>query len=203
MNPIPKKTMTAEEYLAWEEQQPTKHEFYQGIVYEVYAMTGARDAHVAVSLNLASLLKAHLRGTPCRTYIADMKLKPAEGEDYFYPDVFVTCDERDRASEYHKSYPKLIVEVLSPSTADFDRGGKFAAYRKIASLQEYVIVDAGRWSVDVFRKNEGGRWVLWPSEGLEQIEFASIGLTASLADIFEDVEPDPPQNRYQLSQEAN
>jgi len=189
MNAFPQQTMTAEEYLAWEEQQPTKHEFYQGIVYEVYAMTGARDAHVTAAGNIFMLLKSHLRGTPCRTYIADMKLKPAEEETYFYPDVFVTCDERDRASAYHKSFPKLIVEVLSPSTADFDRGGKFAAYRKIPSLQEYVVVDANRLAVDLFRKDDSGHWVLWPSDGLEAIEFSSIGLTASLADIFEDVEP--------------
>lgn len=191
MSALPLKTMTAEEYLAWEEQQETKHEFYQGIVYEVYAMTGARDAHVTVSLNVASLFKAHLRGTPCRTYIADMKLQADEAGAYFYPDVFVTCDERDRAKEYHKSHPKLIVEVLSPSTADFDRGGKFAAYRKIPELQEYAVVDAGRRTVDLFRKDGSGHWVLWPSEGLEAVEFASIGLTASLADIFEDVAPGP------------
>ncbi len=191
MSALPLKTMTAEEYLAWEEQQETKHEFYQGIVYEVYAMAGARDAHVTVSLNVASLFKSHLRGTPCRTYIAAMKLKAAEADEYFYPDVFVTCDERDRASEYHKSHPKLIVEVLSPPTAGFDRGGKFAAYRKIPELQEYAVVDASRRAVDLFRKDGSGHWVLWPSEGLEAVEFASIGLSASLADIFEDVEPGP------------
>jgi Uma2 family endonuclease len=196
MNAIPKQTMTAEEYLAWEEKQETKHEFYQGIVYEVYAVTGARDAHVAVSLNIASLLKTHLRGKPCRVYIADMRLKLAEADDYFYPDVFVTCDERDGASEYHKSHPKLIVEVLSPSTADYDRGEKFAAYRRIAELQEYAVVDATRFAVDLFRKDETGHWVLWPSDGLESVEFASIGLTAAMAELFEDVRPPTPPLPY-------
>lgn len=192
MNAATPLKMTAEEYLAWEEQQPTKHEFYQGIVYEVYAMTGARDAHVTVSLNIATLFKSHLRGTPCRTYIADMKLQAEELDAYFYPDVFVTCDPRDKANEYHKAYPTLIVEVLSPSTADYDRGDKFAAYRKIDSLKEYALIDPATGSVDLFRKNEAGQWVLHPSEGKTAIEFASIGLTAAVADIFEDIEPTRP-----------
>jgi Uma2 family endonuclease len=186
--------MTAEEYLAWEEKQPTKHEFYQGLVYEVYAMTGARDAHVTVTLNVAALFKSHLRGTPCRTYIADMKLQAEELDAYFYPDVFVTCDPRDKSSEYHKAYPTLIVEVLSPSTADYDRGDKFAAYRKIASLKEYVVINPSNGSVDLFRKSDTGCWTLHPTEGQTAVEFASIGLSAALADIFEDVEfSNPPR----------
>jgi len=180
--------MTAEEYLAWEEQQETKHEFYQGMAYDVYPMTGARDAHVSVTLNVAALFKSHLRGSPCRTYIADMKLQAEELDAYFYPDVFVTCDPRDKASEYHKAFPSLIVEVLSPSTAGFDRGDKFAAYRKIASLREYVVIDPSSGAVDLFRKDESGCWVLHPGEDSETVEFASIGLSAAKADIFEDVE---------------
>ncbi|MFM8331566.1 MAG: Uma2 family endonuclease [Candidatus Methylumidiphilus sp.] len=188
MNAVVMKKMTVEEYLAWEELQDTKHEFLNGMAYDVYAMAGARDAHVTVSLNIASLVKSHLRGTPCRTYISDMKLQVDAVGSYFYPDVFVTCDERDRANEKQKSHPKLIVEVLSPPTTGFERGEKFAIYRKIASLQEYAVVDASRRTVDLFRKDEGGHWVLWPSDGLDAMEFASIGLIASLADIFEDVE---------------
>ena len=196
MNAVTPLKMTAEEYLAWEEQQPTKHEFYQGLVYEVYAMTGARDAHVTAAGNIFALFKSHLRGTPCRTYIADMKLQADELDSYFYPDVFVTCDPRDKASEYHKAYPLLIVEVLSPSTAGFDRGDKFAAYRKIASLKEYALVDTSNGAVDLFRKDDSGRWVLHPGEERETVEFASIGLTAALATLFEDVEfTSPPRRR--------
>ena len=123
-----------------------------------------------------------------RDYIADMKLQAHQDSAYFYPDVFVTSDQRDRASEYHKSYPKLIVEVLSPSTAGFDRGDKFAAYRQIASLEEYAVIDPANLTVDVFRKREDGLWVLYPSEGQNAVEFASIGLTASFANLFEDVQ---------------
>jgi Uma2 family endonuclease len=188
MNAVPKTTMTAAEYLAWEELQDTKHEYLNGMVYEVYAMAGAKDAHVTIAGNVFALAKAHLRGTPCRTYIADMKLQAHEDSAYFYPDVFVTCDLRDRASEYHKSYPKLIVEVLSPSTAGYDRGDKFAAYRQMQSLQEYAVIDPSKLTVDLFRKREDGLWVLYPSEGQNAVEFASIGLTASFAELFEDVQ---------------
>ncbi|MGC8808599.1 MAG: Uma2 family endonuclease, partial [Thiomonas sp.] len=84
--------VTAEQYLAWEAEQAQKHEYLAG---EVYAMAGASDAHVTISLNLASALRAHLRGGPCRTYIADMKLEVDAASAYFYPDVFVTCDAAD------------------------------------------------------------------------------------------------------------
>jgi Uma2 family endonuclease len=182
-------TMSAEEYLAWEAQQETKHEFLAGLVYEVYAKVGARDAHVTVAGNAFALLKNHLRGTPCRTYISDMKLQVQGADAWFYSDVFVTCDERDRASEYSKSFPVLVIEVLSPSTADYDRGGKFAIYRKIETLQEYALIDPGRRSVDLFRRDGSGHWVLYPSDGESEIDFASIDLRAALADLFEDVEP--------------
>lgn len=198
MNAVPKTYMTAEEYLAWEELQETKHEYLNGMVYEVYAMTGAKDAHVTIAGNVFALIKAHLRGTPCRTYIADMKLQADKGSAYFYPDVFVTCDSRDRASEFHKSYPKLIVEVLLPSTAGYDRGDKFAAYRQMPSLEEFVVIDPAKLTVDLFRKREDGLWVFYPSEGQNAVEFASIGLTASLADLFEDVQAEDAAALNQL-----
>lgn len=192
MNAVTPSKMTAEEYLAWEEQQPTKHEYYQEKVYAVYPMGGAEDSHNTVAGNICILFKSHLRGTPCRAYIADMKVKAEESDAYFYPDVFVTCEPRENTNEYHKSQPILIVEVLSPSTADYDRGDKFAAYRKISSLQEYVLLDPATGSVDLYRKNVEGLWVLHPSEGKTTIEFASIGLNANIADVFEDVEPTRP-----------
>jgi hypothetical protein len=109
--------MTCDEFLEWEKTQTEKHEYLDGLVYPVYAMVGARDAHVTVSLNVASLLKAHLRGGPCRVYISDMKLQVDAANAHFYPDIFVTCDSRDRAEETYKRHPSLIIEVLSNSTA--------------------------------------------------------------------------------------
>ena len=189
MNTAALKIMTLEEYLAWEEQQPTKHEFLNGLVYDVYAMTGAKDSHVTISGNVFALCKSHLRGSLCRTFISDMKLQVEAANASFYPDVFITCDERDRSSEYYKAYPVLIVEVLSPSTAGFDRGSKFAAYRQIDSLKEYALIDPANFSVDLFRKDDSGHWVLYPYQKGSIVEFASIDLKAPFEAIFEDVEP--------------
>lgn len=175
---------TAEDYLAWEATQKEKHEYIHG---EIHAMAGARDAHVTVSLNVATLLKAHTRGTPCRTYIADMKLRVETADAYFYPDVFVTCDAKDRESDLFKSHPLLVVEVLSESTASFDRGRKFGHYRLLDSLREYVLIDPDLFTVDVFRRDGSGHWVLYPFEGNDEVEFASLDVRAPLAAIFEDV----------------
>lgn len=186
MNAVLQPGFSAADYLDWEARQPVKHEYLMG---EVFAMAGAGDAHVTVALNVASLLKSHLRGTPCRVYIADMKLRVAEADAFFYPDVFVTCDTRDHGSELFKTHARLVVEVLSESTAGFDRGKKFACYRRLESLQEYVIIDADARAVDVFRRDASGHWVLHPYEGEAIAEFASLDFQAPLSALFEDVPP--------------
>ena len=109
--------MSGDAFLAWEALQAERHDFVAG---EVFAMAGAEDRHVTVSLNVAIALRQHLAGTPCRTFIADMKVQAQDA--FFYPDVLVSCSEADRASALVKREPKLIVEVLSPSTAACDRG---------------------------------------------------------------------------------
>lgn len=185
-------SMTAEAFLEWEQFQTEKHEYLDGLVYPVYAMVGARDAHVTVALNLASLFKAHLRGGPCRVYISDMKLRVEAANAYFYPDVFVTCNARDHADALCKRYPSLIVEVLSDSTAAYDRGEKFAIYRQLNSLQEYVLIDPVRFTVDCFRRDASDHWVLYPFAAGATVELSSVGFTAPLAALFEDVEPDAP-----------
>ncbi len=179
--------MTPEAFLEWEKTQTEKHEYLNGLVYEVYAMVGARDAHVTVSLNVASLLKEHLRGGPCRVYISDVKLQIDAVNAYFYPDVFVTCDPRDRAENTCKRFASLIVEVLSDSTAGYDRGDKFATYRKIECLREYVIIDPVSLTVDCFRRDASNHWVLYAFEGDATVEFESVNFHAPLAALFENV----------------
>lgn len=176
----------AEDYLAWEANQPVKHEYLAG---EVFAMAGGSDAHVTASGNLYVALRAHLRGTPCRTYIADMKLRVAAADAYFYPDVFVTCSAADAQQPLAKAEPVLVAEVLSPSTEAFDRGGKFAAYRSLPSLQEYLLIDPDRRSVEVYRRDTSGHWVLYPYSGDEVLELGSVHLSLPLAQVFEDVAP--------------
>ena len=176
----------AEDYLAWEANQPVKHEYLAG---EVFAMAGGSYAHVTASGNLYVALRAHLRGTPCRTYIADMKLRVAAADAYFYPDVFVTCSAADAQQPLAKAEPVLVAEVLSPSTEAFDRGGKFAAYRSLPSLQEYLLIDPDRRSVEVYRRDASGHWVLYPYSGDEVLELGSVHLSLPLAQVFEDVAP--------------
>ncbi len=177
--------MTAAEYLDWEETQEQRHEFVAG---EVFAMAGAEDWHVTVSLNIAMALRQHLRGGPCQTYISDMRLRVEAANAYFYPDVMVTCDAADHDSRRSKSHPVLLVEVLSDSTGNYDRGDKFAQYRRIDSLREYVLVDIARRATDVYRKGTDGLWVLHPFAGEESVVFASVDLQLPAHELFADVE---------------
>lgn len=175
--PQPEARFSRAEYFEWEALQPEKHEFLAGEVFPVEAMGGARQAHVLVSLALASRFREHLRGTRCRTYIADMKLEVEAADGVFYPDVMVSCDEADRQRELALRAPVLIAEVLSTSTAAFDRGDKFAAYRKLPSLQE------------LFRREPVG-WVLHEADGegdAAVLRLASIGLDLTGLDAFGDL----------------
>lgn len=149
--------MSPQEYLEWEEQQPIKYEYING---EVFAMTGATLPHNSVALNLASALKNHLRGQGCKVFMADAKLGISDKGPYHYPDVMVTCDERDLTSRKIVQFPCLIVEVLSPGTEAFDRGDKFKHYRRIKTLKEYVLIDADKICVECYRINERGKWEL-------------------------------------------
>ncbi len=175
-----------DDYMGWEAEQAERHEYLNG---EVFAMTGARDTHNTIALNIASGLRATLRGTPCRAFIADMKLRVDAADAVFYPDVLVTCDPRDKTPEADsaKRHPSLIVEVLSESTAAYDRGLKFEHYRKIDTLREYLLVEQDRRHIDLFRRGEDGRWVLESVGDKDKIELLDPGVTLTLDEIYEDV----------------
>ena len=178
---------SAASYLAWEAAQPERHEYIDG---EVTAMAGAEDRHVTVAMNLAFALRQHLSGSACRTYMSDMRLYVAAANSYFYPDVLVTCSALDRASAMVKTEPKLIAEVLSPTTAAYDRGLKFSHYRTLPSLEEYLMVDLDSRATDCYRKGADGLWVLHPFSRGEAIEFASVALTLTAAQLFAEVAED-------------
>jgi Uma2 family endonuclease len=180
------------EFLQWEPRQIDRHELCAG---QIRPKLGETDIHVTVCLNLAMALRQHLAGSPCRTYMSDMKLQAQEGESYFYPDVLVTCSSADRSSPRIKREPLLLAEVLSPSTAAYDRGEKFARYRQIASLQEVALIDLDHRRVDVFRKNEGdGLWVLHPFAPGEAVTLGSVHLTLSAATLFAEIDDDTPDS---------
>ena len=184
----PKVPMTAEEFLAWDEHETIKREFVRG---EVFAMAGAEEPHVTATGNLYILLRAHLRGSPCRVFMLDMKLRVAEADAYFYPDVLVTCSAADAGNPKIKSEPLLVIEVQSPSTAAYDRDAKFAAYRTLPSLQEYLLVDPERRRCDLFRKGTDGLWVLHPFERGDMVRLESVQLAVPDERLWEDLDPPP------------
>jgi len=177
--------ISPEDYLEGERQSPIKHEYRQG---HVYAMTGAKNPHVLISLSLASLLRIHLLDTNCQVFMVDTKVRIEEAKFYYYPDVAVTCDERDiNSTEDFILYPSLIIEVLSPSTASFDRGEKFADYQSLSSLQEYVLVNQTQVSVECFRLNAEGIWVSETYGQRDELYLASVDFSCAISEIYRKV----------------
>lgn len=177
------------DFLAWEPDQPCKHEYVAG---EVFAQAGARQAHVIASLNIAAVLRQRLRGSPCRAYIADMQLEVERADAVYYPDVMVSCHPADLAAERVLHHPRVIIEVLSDSTAAYDRGQKFAAYRLLDSLQEYVLVDPECRSLEIFRRLPSGDWLLATHDSKRGLVLASLELEIGLDEVFEDVDGSTP-----------
>ena len=175
--------ITVDDYLAGEALSPLKHEYVAG---EVFAMAGASEEHVTIALNVAALLRAHVRGGPCRVYIADMKLRVERARAFFYPDVFVTCEAADAAEPTVKARARVVVEVLSESTEAYDRGAKFASYRQLPSLEEYVLIDSRSRCVEVFRRHPDG-WMLHPVPDDGRLDLATLGFDCTLDAIYEDV----------------
>lgn len=174
-----------EVYLKMEEASEIKHEYIDGYTY---AMAGASDAHVTIALNMAMLLRNHLRGSQCRVYIADMKVRLESLNRFYYPDVMVTCDERDRETPTYKQFPTFIVEVLSDSTEAFDRGDKFVDYQTLESLQEYVLINTKRRRIDCFRRNDAGLWLLqYYTPEQQTFRLESINFDGAIAQLYEDV----------------
>lgn len=155
---------TYADYLVWEEAQPERHEYLGG---EVFAMAGGSTAHNTLTGNMYMTLRAQTRGTPCRVYMADVKLRVEAANASFYPDVFVTCSAADAARSNQQQDALLIVEVLSPSTEGHDRGDKFSAYRMLPSLQAVVFVAQGQPHIEAFIRSADGVWTLHEATGLD------------------------------------
>jgi len=180
----PKHRFTGSDYLAWEATQTERHEYVAG---EVFAMAGAEDRHVTVAGNVYMALRQHLAGSPCRTYMSDMRLHVAAADAYFYPAVFVTCADADRANTVVKSEALLVIEVLSDSTAAYDRGAKFAHYRRLPNLREVALIDPAARTADIYRLGDDGLWVLHPFGRDDGLALASVGLTLDAMRLYADV----------------
>jgi Uma2 family endonuclease len=180
---LPLQKLTMAEFLDWENGQPERHEFYRG---ETYAMVGATLRHNRVILNLASRIGDHLDGTPCQVFAESVKAELAEG--YLYPDVMVTCGKAQAGDEQTITDPRLIIEVLSPSTTGYDKRDKFILYRTLASLREYVLIDPAKRQVEVFTLAQAGAWLLTDQTQADELTLASIDCKLPMAVVFKGVE---------------
>lgn len=184
MPSVAEQLMTVDEFLAWEREQPERHEFADGVIR---MMTGASSAHVKIGLNLAFALRQALRSTGCTPYGSDMKII-ARGA-IRYPDVTVTCrpvgDRDDVAPE-----PVVVFEIISPSTEHLDKGRKKLDYFGTPSIRQYVIVEQDERLVDLYTRTEAG-WINEIVTGTAVLTLSSLGIEIALDAIYEDTELDP------------
>ncbi|MCL1464768.1 Uma2 family endonuclease [Argonema galeatum] len=177
--------ISPELYLKGEEVSPIKHEYRRG---HVYAMTGAKNPHVIITGNLVTQLNNFLSDSPCIVLALDTKVRLEAANCFYYPDVVVTCDERDTTSTADFIlYPSLIIEVLSKSTADFDRGDKFADYQTSSTLREYVLVSQSEILVECYRLNDEGIWVSQTYRESDEVELASVNFSCTIVEIYRKV----------------
>ena len=171
-------------FLEWENAQETRHEFYRGYVF---AMVGARRSHGRVVANLVHALMSALDGSPCQVFNEGMKVQVAD-DTILYPDVFVTCDSTDLATEMLFRSPTLVVEVLSPSTEEYDRSRKFALYRRLESLKEYVLINPESRRLESFVRRSDDLFVLHDMSESELVRLRSLEITIPMAAIFSGVD---------------
>ncbi len=177
---------TAEEYLTLERSASCKSEFHDG---QIYAMTGASREHNLITFNIARELGIQLKKHPCEAYVNDMRVKAAEARSYHYPDIVVACDTPQFEDTHVDTLlnPTLLIEVLSQSTEAYDRGGKFAHYRKIVTLREYLLVAQDQPSIERYQR-QGDVWILSEALGLDAtVPLESIDCVLSLREVYDKV----------------
>jgi Uma2 family endonuclease len=175
--------LTPEEYFVWEEQQDCKHEYLNG---QVYAMTGGTVNHGRLAVNFITLLGNFL-GNRCMVLNSDVRVEVQRSKQYIYPDVSVSCDQRDRTTTNFISNPCLVVEVLSPSTEAYDRGAKFKLYQRSSSLGDYVLVNADKIELDLYRKNSAQKWEIVSYGVGDLVELESINFTFPIEQLYEGI----------------
>jgi Uma2 family endonuclease len=179
--------LSPEEYLEIERKAEYKSEYYHG---EMFAMSGVSRTHDRINVQLTFLIAQHLRGKRCEAFTANMRVLAASSGLYTYADLSVVCEEPQFADAQVDTLtdPALLVEILSPSTEDYDRGKKAKLYRAIPSLQELLFIAQDSYEVELYRRQPDGTWSLIEARGLESaIALTSIGYTLSLRELYERV----------------
>jgi Uma2 family endonuclease len=174
------------EYLELEETSPVKHEFMDG---HVWAMAGGTPEHAAIAVNVASILRGQLRGRPCRVFSSDLRVRVLATGLGTYPDVTVVCDALETDPDDPKANtvtnPRVVIEVLSPSTEDYDRGEKLANYKRVPSLREIVLVAHDTRRIEVWRRS-GDTWTLEVTNEAGAARIVTLDCTLELSDVYDD-----------------
>ncbi|MEL6307830.1 MAG: Uma2 family endonuclease [Chloroflexota bacterium] len=191
------KAWSVEDYFLFEEQETTKYEYLDGLVYalhasDVEAMAGASEAHIIITGNIFAQLHSALDGQTCRAYQSDMRVQ-ATDSTFFYPDVVAVCGERNFRDENRTTLtnPTVVFEVLSPSTENYDRGKKFIAYRQCSSLKTYILVSQDKQRIEHYERQADDSWVLREySKASSQTEILirSLGVTLTFSAIYANIE---------------
>lgn len=199
MSAVPKIYLTPAEYLAFERQGDVKHEYFRG---ELFAMAGASRQHVRISINVTTLLDNQMKGRRCELFNGDMRVKVSPTGLYSYPDVSVVCGQprfEDKEMDTLLN-PTVIVEILSKSTEAYDRGQKFAQYRTLDTLIDYLLISQDRPLIERFTRQADGGWLLTESAGLDAVmPIESIQCQLPLTEVYDRVEFDQTPPTPQLS----
>jgi len=182
-----KQKISIEAYLEIENASPEKHEYYKG---EVFAMSGAKMPHNAISKNLSGSLFIKLKGKKCQPYGSDVRVHVEANTLFTYPDISVICGKVITLNndDYNVLNPTVIIEILSDSTKNYDRGEKFRLYRDIKTLKEYILVDSESIHIEVFRLNADNHWELEEYNTItEHLQIKAIDETVPLSEIYESV----------------
>lgn len=185
MSAQPHEYLTVQQYFALEETAEMKHEYYRG---SIYAMTGASARHNLIVANMIAMLHGQLRGSPCRVFPSDLRLKVEQTGLYTYPDISVICGtiSFDEGRQDTVVNPTILIEVLSPSTENYDRGQKFEHYRTIRTLQEYIVVAQDRVHIEQYIRQDEHRWLLVDFLAVDQtVEIGAINCTLPLESVYE------------------
>lgn len=176
--------MTVEEYLELDRNSlDVRYEYIDG---HVRMFEGGTLDHSTIEVNLISILRDFLRGSACRVFTSDARVRLSESR-YVYPDVTVSCDDQDQGRTDIVQSPRLVVEILSPGTEAYDRGRKFVYYRQCATIQEYMMIDSQLPLIEIFRREKNDLWVLHTFGLQDIVELTSINVRFPASDVYEGV----------------
>ncbi|MGB0931385.1 MAG: Uma2 family endonuclease [Chitinophagales bacterium] len=176
---------TVEEYFELEQTKEERNDFHDGYLYPPVATT---KIHNEIVFNITLELKQKLKGKTCKVYAESIMTQLRQNRNYVYPDVVVTCDERDAEDPLLVKYPIVVFEVLSDSTAKYDRTKKFFQYQRIESMQQCVFIHQKQYLVETFYKNEQGQWIYeWMDKTTDSLKLYALGLEVLLSGIYEGI----------------